>query len=229
MITSLPLDAPGGGVLGQIHGVVVDSAQPVHSFLLQLQDPDLAEFYACFAQLEEGGVLQLAVWRRMGEWFKPLKNVSNVWQLASTSGDRALDEVAEEVQGGCSGEEQMSALGERLRSPAIKLGIRQFRLAIEFATAVEDELCRRKMKKATLAEILGKSRAWVTKALRKKQNLTLFTAVELADALDMDVKIQVVPRPTNFILLGSHTVPNDMNQGAVPAPPLKPLDCCEAA
>lgn len=85
MVSSRPLAAVEGGFLERIHGIVVDDAEPVHSFLNGLQEPDLSEFYADFEMLEDSGILALPVWRRMGNWFKPLKHVSNVWQLMSTS------------------------------------------------------------------------------------------------------------------------------------------------
>lgn len=86
------------------------------------------------------------------------------------------------------------------------------------------------MKASAFAAVLGKSRAWISKVLRKKQNLTFFTAVQIADALDMDVRIRVVPRPSNVILFTSRVVANSApNVQPVLAPPLKPLENCEAA
>lgn len=119
----------------------------------------------------------------------------------------------------------MPTLAERLQSPGVRLGVKQFRLVLEFATAIEDELLRRRMKKSAFAIVLGKSKAWVSKVLRKKQNLTFFTAVEIADALDMDVKIHVVPRPTNVIHLAPRVVANGAVSGPVLLPTLKPLEC----
>jgi hypothetical protein len=34
----------------------------------------------------------------------------------------------------------------------------------------------------------------VSRIFRRQPNLTFFTAVELADVLDMDIKIEVIPR-----------------------------------
>lgn len=85
MVTSRALEALAGGHLRHIHGVVVDGNEPVHSFLAELQEPDLSEFYAEFAKLEDSGALLLPKWQRMGNWFKPLKHVSNIWQLSSTT------------------------------------------------------------------------------------------------------------------------------------------------
>lgn len=124
----------------------------------------------------------------------------------------------------------MPSLADRLKSPAVRLGVKQYGLVLEYTTAIEDELRRRGMKASAFAAVLGKSRAWISKVLRKKQNLTFFTAVKIADALDMDVRIHLVPRPSNVILFTSRVVANSApNLQLVLAPPLKPLESCEAA
>ncbi len=88
----------------------------------------------------------------------------------------------------------MSKLADRLKSPTLRRVVKQRRLVLDFTTAVEDELERRGTNMSAFAKVLGKSRAWVSKVFRQEPNLTFFTAVELADAVDMDVVIHVEPR-----------------------------------
>ena len=88
----------------------------------------------------------------------------------------------------------MSKLADRLKSPTLRRAVKQRRLVLDFTTAIEDELVRRDMNMSAFAKVLGKSRAWVSKVFRQEPNLTFFTAVELADAVDMDVVIHVEPR-----------------------------------
>lgn len=88
-----------------------------------------------------------------------------------------------------------SDLKKRLKSPAVKLGIKQFRVVIDFLTAIEDEMERMGKSQADLARLLQKRRAWISKFfVARKRNLTFFTAVELADALGMDVEVRVSRR-----------------------------------
>jgi transcriptional regulator with XRE-family HTH domain len=108
----------------------------------------------------------------------------------------------------------MSKLADRLKSPTLRRAVKQRRLVLDFTTAVEDELVRRGMNMSTFAKILGKSRAWVSKVFRQEPNLTFFTAVELADAVDMDVVIYVEPRfvASNVIFL-PNLLANDARPG----------------
>lgn len=99
----------------------------------------------------------------------------------------------------------MSKLANRLRSPTLRRAVKQRRLVLDFTTAIEDEISRRDMNMSAFAKLIGKSRAWVSKVFRQEPNLTFFTAVELADAVDMDVFIRVEPREvaSNVVYLES--------------------------
>lgn len=88
----------------------------------------------------------------------------------------------------------MTTLAERLKNPAMRRAIKQRRLVLDITTSIEDELNRRGMSMTAFAKALGKSKALVSRIFRQQPNLTLFTAVELADALDMDIQVEVVPR-----------------------------------
>ena len=86
MITSRALEAVNEhGVYRHIHGIVVDGVEPVHDFLADLKEPDISDFLSRFDKLEESGVLRERVWKQMGQWFKPLHHVNNVWQVSATS------------------------------------------------------------------------------------------------------------------------------------------------
>ncbi|MHB8418850.1 MAG: type II toxin-antitoxin system RelE/ParE family toxin [Myxococcales bacterium] len=88
MVSSRPLDWADDAVSVPelLHGVVLDNgSEPVHEFLEKLTDSHLAEFYAKFTKLRDSVLKQRPVWHQMGQWFKPLKNVSNVWEVAAAS------------------------------------------------------------------------------------------------------------------------------------------------
>jgi hypothetical protein len=80
MVSSRALD--GVGVGGKaIHGIVLEGGQtPVHGFLEHLGEPDLSDFYARF-----GKIVTAPGWAQMGNWFKPLRHASNVWQVSSST------------------------------------------------------------------------------------------------------------------------------------------------
>jgi transcriptional regulator with XRE-family HTH domain len=88
----------------------------------------------------------------------------------------------------------MATLPERLKSPTLRRTVKQRRMVLDVTTALEDELNRRNMTMTAFARRLGKSKALVSRIFRRQPNLTFFTAVELADVLGMDIKIEVVPR-----------------------------------
>jgi hypothetical protein len=86
VVTSRALEAlESDGAYRHIHGIVVDGVEPVHDFLGGLRDPDLSDFMSRFDKLDESGLLQAKPWRQMGNWFKPLHHVGNVWQVSATS------------------------------------------------------------------------------------------------------------------------------------------------
>jgi len=114
----------------------------------------------------------------------------------------------------------MTTLAERLKSPTLRREVKQRRLVLELTTAIEDELNRRNMSMTALAALLGRSKALVSRIFRRQPNLTFFTAVELADALDMDIKLSVVPRrERSNVLYMRQTVHN----GAPAAGPALPV------
>ncbi len=90
----------------------------------------------------------------------------------------------------------MVTLADRLKSPTLRRAVMQRRLVLDGTTAREDELNRREMSMTAFAKALGKSKALVSRIFRRQPNLTFFTAVELADVLDMDVEVAVVRRPS---------------------------------
>jgi transcriptional regulator with XRE-family HTH domain len=107
----------------------------------------------------------------------------------------------------------MSKLADRLKSPTLRRAVMQRRLVLDFTTAIEDELVRRDMNMSAFAKVLGKSRAWVSKVFRQEPNLTFFTAVELADAVDMDVAIYVEPRAASNVVFLPNFLANDVRPG----------------
>lgn len=113
----------------------------------------------------------------------------------------------------------MTTLAERLKSPALRRGIKQRRMVLDVTTALEDELNRRGMSMTNFAKLLGKSKALVSRIFRRQPNLTFFSAVELADVLDMDIKVAVVPCRERSNVLYLHGMMH--NSGAarpVPSP-----------
>jgi plasmid maintenance system antidote protein VapI len=88
----------------------------------------------------------------------------------------------------------MTTLNELTQDAKAELRIRQRQVAMHFGDQVEKLLKAAKLKRVDLAKKLGKSRAWVTKLLFGPRNLTLFTAVEVADALGCDVELHLAPR-----------------------------------
>lgn len=89
----------------------------------------------------------------------------------------------------------MGRLADTVRRPSFKLGVKKERIAIDVAAQIEAALERRKITKTELAAKLGKSKAWVSKALHGKQNMTLATMVELAHALGCTVSVKIESRP----------------------------------
>ncbi len=85
-------------------------------------------------------------------------------------------------------------LSERLKDPKYELGVRQYQAVLDFVTDVEDAMNAQGVNQATLAKRLGKSAAWISKIFRQRPNLTFFTAVELAAALGLEVRIKAEPR-----------------------------------
>lgn len=104
----------------------------------------------------------------------------------------------------------MASLLERLGTKRFRLGVKQHALVLEFTTAAEDAMNASGITQSDLAKRLGKSRSWVSKIFRRKPNLTFFTAVEVADALEMDVEIRATRSLLlpNVFFLDSFVIPN---------------------
>jgi transcriptional regulator with XRE-family HTH domain len=105
----------------------------------------------------------------------------------------------------------MSKLADLVNAPGFQLEVKQFECVLDYITAIEQAMEAKQVTQSALARTLGKTRAWVSKVLGKKRNLTFFTAVELADALEMDVHVRVVSRTASQLhvldrLSGSYTV-----------------------
>ncbi len=91
-----------------------------------------------------------------------------------------------------------------LKTKRFRLGVKQHALVLDFTDGIEHHLNDRGLSQQALATRLGKSRSWISKVLRKKPNLTFFTAVELADALELEVHLDVVPRRVVMPRLPDH-------------------------
>lgn len=105
----------------------------------------------------------------------------------------------------------MSKLADLVTAPGFDLQVKQFECVLDYITAIEQAMEAKQVTQSALARTLGKTRAWVSKVLGKKRNLTFFTAVELADALELDVRVRVVGRAASQLhvldrLTGSCTV-----------------------
>lgn len=98
----------------------------------------------------------------------------------------------------------MSKLEELVSTPGFAVEVKQFECVLEYVTAVEQAMEAKRVTQSALARKLGKTRAWVSKVLGKKRNLTFFTAVELADALDLDVQVRVVSRAGSQVHVLEH-------------------------
>src|SRR4051794_37934952 len=88
----------------------------------------------------------------------------------------------------------MTKLSDLLADPKAELRVKQRMVSMRFGAEIEDFMRATKMKRAHLAAELGKSRAWISKFLFGPRNLKLYTAVEVADALDCDVEMRLIPR-----------------------------------
>ena len=70
-----------------------------------------------------------------------------------------------------------------------------FELAVlEFADQVDAELARREMTRAELAERAGVKPSYISRVLNNPENITLQTLFRLANALEMDVEIDLKAR-----------------------------------
>lgn len=83
---------------------------------------------------------------------------------------------------------------ERMEDPSFQVSFAQEWASLGFCEQIDDALEVQKMKRSDLATKLGRSRSWVTQALRKGRNLTISTMAELAHALGLEIEIVLRPR-----------------------------------
>lgn len=88
----------------------------------------------------------------------------------------------------------MGRWAERHKNGQLSLGVRQHMATLEVARQIEGQMQSAGIKRSQLAERLGKSRAWISKLLHGGQNVTVFTLVEVADALGFDLDVKLRPR-----------------------------------
>lgn len=81
-----------------------------------------------------------------------------------------------------------------MESPEFRLAYEQERASLSFRERIDDALQAKQLKRAGLAAQLGKSRSWVTQALRRGSNLTLKTMVQLAHGLGYQLELALIPR-----------------------------------
>lgn len=93
--------------------------------------------------------------------------------------------------------QKRSWLDERLDDPKFRELFEQEELSLRFIDQIEAALDDQNLKRSELAAKLGKSRSWVTQALRRGRNLTIKTMVELAQGLDLDLDIVACRRDSS--------------------------------
>ncbi|RKG67882.1 XRE family transcriptional regulator [Corallococcus sp. CA054B] len=86
------------------------------------------------------------------------------------------------------------AWADRVKSAAFQLEVKKHRVTLDVAERLAEAMKARGMKASQLAEKLGKSRAWISKFLHGGRNTSFFTAVEIADALGLDIEVRLVER-----------------------------------
>ncbi len=83
---------------------------------------------------------------------------------------------------------------EKKADPKFQLLVRQHAATLALANALEKAMQRCGLTQAQLARKLGKSPAWISKLLHGGGNVTLFTAVEVAEAVGAEVLVSVEPQ-----------------------------------
>ena len=68
---------------------------------------------------------------------------------------------------------------------------------LDFAIELNGLLEKRKVSRADLARLLGKSPAYITKILRGENNFTIDTMTRIARALDGDLSLHITPKEEN--------------------------------
>jgi plasmid maintenance system antidote protein VapI len=88
-----------------------------------------------------------------------------------------------------------TGLAERMMAAARQHPLWGFELAVlDFADKVDAELERRRMTRAELAERAGVKPSYISRVLNNPENITLQTLFRLANALEMDVEIDLKAR-----------------------------------
>ena len=88
---------------------------------------------------------------------------------------------------------QADWLSTQLSDPEFQRALAQEEAAFEFVYAIEDAMRDQNISRAELAKRLGKSRAFITQALRRGHNLTFRTAGDLAWGCGLKVKVTLQP------------------------------------
>ena len=84
-------------------------------------------------------------------------------------------------------------VSRKLADPAFRVGVQQELASEQFCDALEAVLEQNELTRAELARRLGRSRAYITKALRRGRNLTIKTMVELLAACGYEIEISAHP------------------------------------
>lgn len=88
-----------------------------------------------------------------------------------------------------------TGFAERMMGTARQHPLWGFELAVlDFADKVDAELERRRMTRAELAERAGVKPSYISRVLNNPENITLQTLFRLANALEMDVEIDLKAR-----------------------------------
>lgn len=97
---------------------------------------------------------------------------------------------------------------------------------------INEKICKRmkekKIKRAGLATLLGVSRTAVTNMLDGNPNFTLKRLLAVADALDMNLTIDLAPKiPESVLRFESPKVPNLSADSSLPPPFSMQAECSE--
>jgi transcriptional regulator with XRE-family HTH domain len=90
--------------------------------------------------------------------------------------------------------DKRSWVSKKLDDPSFRLGFQQEWASEQFCDVLESALEHEKLTRADLAKRMGRSRAYITKALRRGRNLTIKTMVELLASCGYDLCITARPR-----------------------------------
>lgn len=85
------------------------------------------------------------------------------------------------------------SFNERLQDTAVRLAFEQDWLHQEFVTQLEMHMDKAGLSRTKLAQRMGKSPAFVSRAMRSGQNLTIHTMVHMAQAADLRICLTLAP------------------------------------